>query len=52
MTIELKGEKSDCGRYYKAFYRINGGDWVRVTGAPETEEKAHRIAAYAAAAAV
>lgn len=52
MTIEVKGELSDCGRYYKAFYRINGGDWVRVTGAYTSEVKAHQHAAYAAAGAI
>lgn len=55
MNIELKTEPGPDAQgrpMFKAFYRINGGDWVRVTGIWPTERHAYRHAAYAAAEAV
>lgn len=55
MTIETKTEPGPDAQgrpMFKSFYRINGGEWVRVTGIWPNETNAHRHAAYAAAAAI
>ena len=55
MTIELKTEPGPDAQgrpMFKAFYRINGDEWVRVTGLFPSKRHAYVYAAHAAAEAV